>query len=524
MVIRLRYGTAAGKRSFRCLVKFHVFPGEIEGQAPCSFHVGHMGNDRVRKGRTDRFAFRRAFLIHFPGKGLQVDQVESVGPAFDRGQAESPGFPPQPGQAGKFSRGQLLFHFDGQPVHRFDQRIDFGQVDQGQGDVRAESRGPGVFIESLIAFQDLFPQDKPWRVSSGHAIQHREEMIIPAVSRFQFFRSRHIGGIRGPEPGIFQTAHQAGVKADKGKLLLPGEDRLFHGLPHLLQQQGILIKQLIAAIAPDRACSVVPEEEDILVRRIIISTEIHKTDQGGGVAHIGIPLCFRHDPVLLSCPGHIQYTVGGAGDAAVPFLGAARADNDIGPVIIHTRFHDLPQVPGTGTETGLQVGADHIDHDSKVFGGGRQVFGSHFQLLRAVLLLLVLPGQGPVSLTVRSSVIRGFICRISCRRTALRRLSFCCLFTCRTAAAARPGPAPAGAEQKGSCQQKGQKDAGQTRFLPASLPAFPVPSTPAVRYSVSHLYPPVYKDPQTTLLLLYDIPSESDTGPSSPLRIPCVFQ
>ena len=441
-VIRLRYSTAAGKHSFRSPVKFHVLSRKVERQTPCIFHVGHMGHDRVRKGQTDRFTFRRAFLIHFPGKRVQVDQIKAIGPAFDRGQAESPGFPAKPGQTGELSRGQLFFHFDSQPVHRFDQRIDFGQIDQGQRDIRVKGRGPGIFIEHPVTFEDLFPQDKSRIVSCGRVIQHRKEMVIPAVSGFQFFRSRHVGGIGGPETGIFQTAHQAGVKPYKSQFLLPGEDRLFHGLPHLLQQQGILIKQFITAIAPDRTCSVVPEEEDIPVRRIIVGTEIHKTDQRGGMAHIRIPFCFRHDPVLCSRPGHIQYTVGGTGNTAVPFLGAARADNDIGPAIVHARFRNFPQVPGTGTKTGLQVGADHIDHDGAVFRGSRQVFGGHFQFLGALLLLLVLPGQGPVSLAVRRRRIRGFVrrygirgflCRIGRHRTALRRLS-----ASRMAAAAHP--------------------------------------------------------------------------------------
>ena len=142
--------------------------------------------------------------------------------------------------------------------------------------------------------------------------------------------------------------------------------RGIHRGPHLVQKQRVRIVQLVAPTAPKGAASVIPQNERIVISRIILPAEIQERRQRLRISHVGIPVRLGDDPVR-ALARHVQHAIVVAGHTAYPPGAPAREDHHIETVKIKRRRVDLINIIRSTSQLALQVRTDHIDHDRICF-------------------------------------------------------------------------------------------------------------------------------------------------------------
>ena len=164
----------------------------------------------------------------------------------------------------------------------------------------------------------------------GRFIQRLQEGIVPAAGRFQFFRRDHIICITAPEFGVLDRSHQAGVKADPVQMGVPaiGERRRVHGGADLSELQAVIAEKFIDAKSIDRTVAMIPEDQAVMLCRVIGCSDLQELCQGLRGTHVGVSVCSTYDPVIFS-PGQIQHAVAVTGDIAEPFACAACIDDHV---------------------------------------------------------------------------------------------------------------------------------------------------------------------------------------------------
>ena len=105
----------------------------------------------------------------------------------------------------------------------------------------------------------------------------------------------------------------------------------------------------------------IPQNQGVVLRRIILVAEIQKLCQGLRLAHVGISLCPGDDP-FAALFGHVQNGVAVTGNVRDPSHASARVNHYIVVVIRQVRLVDLRNILGGVAIAALQVGADHVDH------------------------------------------------------------------------------------------------------------------------------------------------------------------
>ena len=164
----------------------------------------------------------------------------------------------------------------------------------------------------------------------GRFIQRLQEGIVPAAGRFQFFRRDHIICITAPEFGVLDRSHQAGVKADPVQMGVPaiGERRRVHGGADLSELQAVIAEKFIYTKAVDGSVAMIPEDQAVMLCRVIGCSDLQELCQGLRGTHVGVSVCSTYDPVIFS-PGQIQHAVAVTGDIAEPFACAACIDDHV---------------------------------------------------------------------------------------------------------------------------------------------------------------------------------------------------
>ena len=181
-----------------------------------------------------------------------------------------------------------------------------------------------------------------------------------------------------------------------------GERRWIHSSADLSELQTVIAEKLIDAKSIDRSVAVIPEDQAVVFRRIIIYSKPQELCQSLLGSHVGVAVCSTDDPVVFPS-GQIQHTVAVTGYISEPFTRAACIDDDVIFLKINAGRQHLLQVVSGRAAVGLQIGADHIDKDCIVFGRSGQIIPCkrNFRVLR--LLDLIGRCHGPaVIITFRS--------------------------------------------------------------------------------------------------------------------------
>ena len=168
-----------------------------------------------------------------------------------------------------------------------------------------------------------------------------------------------------PEIRRLQSSHQARVKAHKVQLFPRAEGRIKECLLHFRKKQGIIIVELVAAVAPQGTAAVIPADQRVVVRRIIVVTEVEEGREGLLIAHVRILRRMGHDALLFSA-GEVQHVVVLGRNVSGPLSAPAGIDEEVGVPEIEPRALHFPQVLRGRAVTALKIRAHHIDHDRVV--------------------------------------------------------------------------------------------------------------------------------------------------------------
>ena len=144
----------------------------------------------------------------------------------------------------------------------------------------------------------------------------------------------------------------------------------------------------------DGAVAVIPENQAVMLCRIIGRCDLQKFRQRLGRSHIGAAVRHAHQPSVTAF-GQIQQAVTVTGNIGRPFAGAACIDDHVVLLKVDAGGLDLFQIVGGRLPFCLQVGSDHINHDGILRGGGRQFLPSQCDPGILRLLGLIDRGQGP---------------------------------------------------------------------------------------------------------------------------------
>ena len=121
----------------------------------------------------------------------------------------------------------------------------------------------------------------------------------------------------------------------------------------------------------DGAVAVIPEDQAVMLCRIIGRCDLQKFRQRLGRSHIGAAVRHAHQPSVTAF-GQIQQAVTVTGNIGSPFAGPACIDDHVILLKVDAGGQDFFQIVGGCLPFCLQVGSDHIDHDCIIRGGGRQ--------------------------------------------------------------------------------------------------------------------------------------------------------
>ena len=236
-----------------------------------------------------------------------------------------------------------FFHPDGERIQSLVDPVDPAQIHARKRQVRIICSG------SLIRIITLKRSDYSLRDPASlclalrgrlarlcFALQHLQERIVPPVPGLHFFRTYIIVRIILPDRHALQASHQASIKAYEIQLL-PALSAMkrggIHRCLHLVQKQRVRIVELIASVAPERSSAVVPQNERIVISRIILPAEVQKRRQRLRIPHVGISLCLSDNSVRPRAR-HIQHAIVIAGHTADPPAAPAREDHHIETVKI----------------------------------------------------------------------------------------------------------------------------------------------------------------------------------------------
>ena len=229
-------------------------------------------------------------------------------------------------------------------------------------------------------------------------------MIVPASSGFHLLGADEIPGVVLPKYRVLDRPHQAGVKTDPVQFFARAEVgavrffawaelsavrffawaelsavRFFaraklsavQRLAHLVEEKAVISKQFIAAVSPQRATPVVPQDQGIVLRRIIACAVIDEFSERLSFPHVRGPAGLRGDPHSFS-PREVQDIIRVIRNIADPAPAAAGVKEQVCSLVVKARVPHLLDVRSRRAEAALQIGADDVDHDGVFFdfGGG----------------------------------------------------------------------------------------------------------------------------------------------------------
>ena len=124
-------------------------------------------------------------------------------------------------------------------------------------------------------------------------------MVIPAPARFQFLGADQVLRVVLPQGRILQGSHQARVKTDPVQFFALAELRSVHGSAQFVQKQTVVTEQLIASVAPQRSAAVVPQDQRVVLRRVIARAVVDELRQRLRRAHVGGYVGLCGDPLVF---------------------------------------------------------------------------------------------------------------------------------------------------------------------------------------------------------------------------------
>ena len=230
--------------------------------------------------------------------------------------------------------------------------------------------------------------------------------IIPADTRFRFFGSEQVVTILGCHLGCFHRCHQAGVKPDHIK----GDAALCQCLVNTVERHGSgALELLVIPIPCDGAAAVIPQDQHVAVRGIVLCTETDKLRECGRCDHRLVTDVVVEQTELTAVFNFINL-VGSAADKIILPLGtAAGIDNDVYIVSDLGICHFLKILRCHGV-IGLQVSTTHEHHDGDRIGtvafDGSKFWSCtvrHGVVLRAGVAAAT-PGRGGVGTVVHRRI------------------------------------------------------------------------------------------------------------------------
>ena len=201
-------------------------------------------------------------------------------------------------------------------------------------------------------------------------IHLRQEAVVPSVGRLGFLARNHIFRIGCHGVRDLRRAHEARVEADPGQLFLSrgqpkGAHCVVQPVRQLRQRQPVHAEQLIPAEALQRSAAVIPEDQGIPFRRIMLPGVAHQKAQRPLPAHV--PQGAVPDRPLPAGPD-LQNAAFLRAVSHLPPGGSPGHDQEAHLLRGEGSLHHFPDIRRGGSVLAFQVAAAHVDHQRQLSG------------------------------------------------------------------------------------------------------------------------------------------------------------
>ena len=368
------------------IVEIRVVAGQVNGDSAGPLHIGRAPHHHFIHRLQAFFALLREDFPDLARKIPQVDQVAGILSGVRRAQSESLGPASRLIERSVLPAADPLSHRVKQIVRRFDHIPGSGQVQRRQRHIRVKKLRPVLFIILPIRIHD--PADDFRGIV--RLIQPSQKCIVPSPPGLQFLRPHQEIGVAAPQLRVLQRSHKTGIKADPvqfpaasapgsiGRFIVTrsavcvlarsavSKDGPVHGAAQFFQQKAVIFEEFIAPVSPERTAAVIPQDQAVVLRRIVFRTVIDKLRERPGRPHIRADFSPRDDPVRI-LRGHIQHIVARAGNIAHPAPAAARIHKKIRLLKVQPCLFHFRHIVGGGPVAALQIGSHYVDHHGVVF-------------------------------------------------------------------------------------------------------------------------------------------------------------
>ena len=284
----------------RYLIQLAVISGQINRDATRPFNVGDSADHHPVYCRLKLTALLRIHLSGLDSQVPQVDQIICFCFGIRCAQSKSLCLAPGLIEQRVFSFSDIRSHGGKESVSRADHLVRLREVQCRQSHVGVKELRPVLLIVTAVGIHD--PAHYFLRITG--LIENTQKCIVPASAGLKLLRPHQVIGVVLPQPCALQASHKAGVKSHPVEpeallsVLLLSEHGRIHGAAQFFQEKAVIFKQLIAPVSPQRSAPVVPQDQSVVLRRIILRAVIHKLRQRLRDSHVRALIRMGDDPLL----------------------------------------------------------------------------------------------------------------------------------------------------------------------------------------------------------------------------------